>query len=48
MKMNIEGTPEELAELLQAIASSSEQRIPSENIVVSSESVKKITENCSF
>ena len=44
MKMNIEGTPEEIAELLQAIASSQEQRIPIENIVFSSESIKNITD----
>lgn len=30
--------------LLQAIESSKEQRIPSENIVISAESIKKITD----
>ncbi|MGM8140895.1 hypothetical protein [Enterococcus italicus] len=48
MKITIEGTPEEIAELLQAIGSSKEQRIPAENIVFSSESIKKIVEHCSF
>ncbi|WP_162838811.1 hypothetical protein [Enterococcus faecium] len=42
MKISIEATPQEIAELLQAIASSQEQRIPCENIVVSSESIKKL------
>lgn len=44
MKISIEATPEEIAKLLQAIASSPEQRIPIENIVFSSESIKKITD----
>ncbi|HFL0892168.1 hypothetical protein [Enterococcus faecium] len=44
MKISIEATPEEIAKLLQAIASSPEQRIPCENIVVSSESIKNITD----
>ncbi|MBR8696697.1 hypothetical protein I8F94_13930 [Enterococcus gallinarum] len=44
MKISIEATPQEIAELLQAIASSPEQRIPIENIVFSSESIKKITD----
>lgn len=48
MEITIKATPEELAKLLQAIASSPEQRIPIENIVLSSESIKKIVENCSF
>ncbi|MDQ8306373.1 hypothetical protein Q3C47_08960 [Enterococcus faecium] len=44
MKISIEATPQEIAELLQAIASSQEQRISCENIVVSSESIKNITD----
>ncbi|EOT31700.1 hypothetical protein [Enterococcus durans] len=44
MKISIEATPQEIAELLQAIVSSQEQRIPCENIVVSSESIKNITD----
>lgn len=48
MEITIKATPEELAKMLQAIASSPEQRIPIENIVFSSESIKKIVENCSF
>ncbi|MEG2254012.1 MAG: hypothetical protein RSC33_01650 [Vagococcus sp.] len=42
MKINIEGTSEEIAELLQAIASSQEQKVPIENIVVSDEAIRKI------
>lgn len=44
MKISIEAKPQEIAELLQAIASSQEQRIPIENIVFSSESIKNITD----
>ena len=44
MKISIEAMPQEIAELLQAIASSQEQRIPCENIVVSSELIEKITD----
>lgn len=44
MKISIEAKPQEIAELLQAIGSSKEQRIPCENIVVSSESIKNITD----
>lgn len=44
VKISIEATPKEIEELLQAIASSQEQRIPSENIVVSGESIKKIVD----
>lgn len=42
MKINIEATPQEIAELLQAIASSQEQKVPIENIVVSDEAIRKI------
>lgn len=48
MEITIKATPEEIAKLLQAIVSSPEQRIPIENIEFSSESIKKIVENCSF
>lgn len=48
MEITIKATPEEIGKMLQAIASSPEQRIPIENIVLSSESIKKIVENCSF
>ncbi|WP_270376101.1 hypothetical protein [Enterococcus thailandicus] len=43
MKITIEATPEEIAKLLQAIGSSEEQKIPVENIVVSGETIKEIT-----
>ncbi|MGF2082317.1 hypothetical protein [Enterococcus casseliflavus] len=48
MEITIKAAPEELAKMLPAIVSSPEQRIPIENIVFSSESIKKIVENCSF
>ncbi|MGQ4243114.1 hypothetical protein ACUD7I_05935 [Enterococcus casseliflavus] len=48
MEITIKATPEEIGKMLQTIVSSPEQRIPLENIVFSSESIKKIVENCSF
>ena len=42
MEITIKATPQEIAELLQAIASSQEQKVPIENIVVSDEAIRKI------
>ena len=42
MELIIKGTAEEIKKVLQAIASSQEQKVPIENIVVSDEAIRKI------